>query len=100
MTGGSSPYECKLGSGPQCFGAACTGADDGCYPNEFNINKFCPPYVSSGIPQPKVAAAPAQIGYGVTFVMTCAVRAGLAAPAVRAAIMNPGFGKSPGNKSG
>ena len=94
MTGGSSPYDCCVGCGPQCFGANCTGADDKCYPNEFTINKFCPPYVSSAIPQPRVAAAPATIGYGVPFALSLTIRANLRVPAVRAAIVNPGFGES------
>lgn len=95
LIGGSSPYDCCLGCGPQCFKKTCDGSDDECYPNEFTIQNYCPPYVSSTIPQPVIGSAPLKIGYGVPFEVTLNIRSNLTLPAVRAAIVNPGFGECP-----
>lgn len=97
MVGGSAPYDCCPGCGPTCYesyGYSCRDEDNICYPNEFTIERFFPPYFyNAAVPQPAISAAPAAIAYGQAFEVAFRVRPGLTAPALRAALVNPGFGK-------
>jgi hypothetical protein len=72
-------------------GNKCDNTDQ-CYPNEFTIERFYPPYFFSSIPKPVISDAPALIGYGAAFDVVVKLRPGLALPALRAAIVNPGYG--------
>lgn len=65
---------------------------DVCYPNEFTIERFDPPYFFSSIPKPVIRDAPARIAYGAAFDVVVKLRPGLTLPALRAAIVNPGYG--------
>ena len=98
LIGGSAPYDCCPGCGPTCYesyGYTCTNAPNAdCYPSEYTIERFFPPYFyNSAVPQPVISSAPAGIAYGQAFEVVVRVRSGLTAPAVRAAIVNPGFGE-------
>jgi hypothetical protein len=73
-------------------GNKCDNTDK-CYPNEFTIEWFYPPYFYSTIPKPVISEAPARIGYGAAFDVVVKLRPGLVRPALRAAIVNPGYGR-------
>lgn len=98
LIGGSAPYDCCPGCGPTCYesyGYTCTNTPNAdCYPSECTTERFFPPYFyNRAVPQPVTSSAPAGIAYGQAFEVVFRVRSGLTAPAVRAAIVNPGVGE-------